>query len=51
MNAPANHNKIKLLWDGEMAQWLRALTPLPALNSQQPHGGSQSSVIASDALF
>ena len=35
---------------GEMAQWLRALIG-PEFNSQQPHGGSQSSVMGSDALF
>ena len=37
-----------------MAQWLRALTALfrgPELNSQQPHGGSQPSVMRFDALF
>jgi hypothetical protein len=41
-------------WAGEMAQRLRALTALlkgPEFNSQQPHGGSQSTVIGSDALF
>jgi hypothetical protein len=30
-----------------MAQWLRALTALP---EQQPHGGSQPSVMGFDAL-
>jgi hypothetical protein len=38
---------------GEMTP-LRALTALPRgpeFNSQQPHGGSQPSVIGSDALF
>ena len=34
---------------GEMAQWLRALASCssrgPELNSQQPHGGSQPSVM------
>jgi hypothetical protein len=38
----------------EMAQWLRALTALPKVQSsnfQQPHGGSQPSVMGSDALF
>jgi hypothetical protein len=32
---------------GEMAQWLRAQTAHPGLefNSQQPHGGSQPSVM------
>jgi hypothetical protein len=34
-----------------MAQQLRALTVLPEFNSQQPHGGSQSSVMGSAALF
>jgi hypothetical protein len=32
-----------------MAQWLRALAALPEFNSQQPHGGSQPSVMRSDA--
>jgi hypothetical protein len=39
---------------GEMAQWLRAATALPRspeFNSQQPGGGSQPSVIGSDALY
>ena len=35
----------------EMAQRLRALTALPRVNSQQPHGGSQPSVMAYNALF
>jgi hypothetical protein len=37
-----------------MAQWLRALTALPKgpeFKSQQPHGGSQPSVMGTDALF
>ena len=37
-----------------MAQWLRALVSSskgPEFNSQQPHGGSQPSVMGSDALF
>jgi hypothetical protein len=36
-----------------MAQRLRALTApeVPEFNSQQPHGGSQPSVMGSDALF
>ena len=37
-----------------MAQWLRALPALPKgpeFNSRQPHGGSQPSVMRSDALF
>jgi hypothetical protein len=33
-----------------MAQRLRALTARPEFNSQQPHGGSQPSVMGSDAL-
>jgi hypothetical protein len=52
---------------GEMIQWLRLLAgagemaqPVkntdcssrgPEFNSQQPHGGSQPSVMGSDALF
>jgi hypothetical protein len=37
---------------GEMAQQGRALIALgPEFNSQQPHGGSQPSVMGSDALF
>jgi hypothetical protein len=39
---------------GEMAQWVRALTCSsdgPEFKSQQPHGGSQSPVMRSDALF
>jgi hypothetical protein len=32
-----------------MVYWLRVLTALP--ESQQPHGGSQPSVMGSDALF
>jgi hypothetical protein len=35
----------------EMAQWLRAQTALPEFSSQQPHDGSQPSVMGSDALF
>jgi hypothetical protein len=38
---------------GEMTQWLRALTDCsfrgPKFKSQQPHGGSQPSVMRSDA--
>jgi len=37
-----------------MALWLTALTALPEVlssNPQQPHGGSQPSVMRSDALF
>jgi hypothetical protein len=39
---------------GEMAQQLRALTALPKVQSSnlsKPHGGSQPSVMRSDALF
>jgi hypothetical protein len=39
---------------GEMAQGLRALdcsSRGPEFNSQQPHGGSQPSVMESNALF
>jgi hypothetical protein len=41
-------------WAGAMAQWLRTLIDLPEVlkfNSQQPHGGSQPSVMRSDVLF
>jgi hypothetical protein len=34
-------------WTGEMAQRLRG----PEINSQQPHGGSQPSILRSGALF
>jgi hypothetical protein len=38
-----------------VAQWLRALTPLPELgpefSSQEPHGGSQPFVMEPSALF
>jgi hypothetical protein len=39
---------------GEMAQWVRApdcSSEGPEFKSQQPHGGSQASVMRSDALF
>jgi hypothetical protein len=36
---------------GEMAQRLRALTALQEFNSQQPHDGSQPSVMGSEASF
>jgi hypothetical protein len=39
---------------GEMAQWVRApdcSSKGPEFKSQQPHGGSQPSVMRSDALF
>jgi hypothetical protein len=39
-------------WAGKMAQWLRACSSEgPEFKSQQPHGGSQPSVMKSDALF
>jgi hypothetical protein len=34
-----------------MAQQLKALDVLPEFISQQPHGGSQPSVMGSDAFF
>jgi hypothetical protein len=47
--------KISWVGAGEMAQRLRALTALPKVlpefKSQHPHGGSQPSVLRSDALF
>ena len=53
--------KNTVTWAGEMAQRLRALTALPEVlssipsspefKSQQPHGGSQPSVMGSDALY
>jgi hypothetical protein len=39
---------------GEMAQWVRApdcSSKGPEFKSQQPHGGSQPSVMRSDSLF
>jgi hypothetical protein len=38
---------------GELAQWLRAKCSFegPESNSQQPYGGSQPSLMRSDALF
>jgi hypothetical protein len=42
------------LGDGEMAQQLRELTALPRgseFSSQQPHGGSQSSVVRFNTFF
>jgi hypothetical protein len=42
--------KIGFRGAGEMARWLRALTG-SEFNSQQPHGGSQPSLMGSDALF
>jgi hypothetical protein len=42
---------IKKSQAGEMAQWLRALTVLPeVLSSIPPQGGSQPSVMGSNAL-
>jgi hypothetical protein len=41
-------SEIEKMGAGEMAQWLRASTEF---KSQQPHGGSQPSVMKSDALF
>jgi hypothetical protein len=41
-------------WAGEMAQRLGALAAVPEVpefNSQQPHGGSQPSVMGANALF
>jgi hypothetical protein len=47
-------DKKHLLGAGEMAQWVRApdcSSRGPEFKSQQPHGGSQPSVMRSDALF
>jgi hypothetical protein len=47
-------NKQKFEGAGEMAQQLKSTdcSPRgPEFNSQQPHGGSQPSVMESDALF
>ena len=47
-------DKSKGLGAGEMAQWVRApdcSSEGPKFKSQQPHGGSQPSVMGSDALF
>jgi hypothetical protein len=47
-------NSIVRLLGWIMAQWLRALTALPKVlssKSQQPHDGSQLSVMISDTLF
>jgi hypothetical protein len=43
-----NETKSDILRAGEIAQWLRALTEF---KSQQPHGGSQPSVMGFDTLF
>jgi hypothetical protein len=48
------NSKEHLLWAGEMAQWLRALDALSKVlssKSLQPHGGSQTPIMRSDALF
>jgi hypothetical protein len=47
-------SQIKILWAGEMAQWVRApdcSSEGQEFKSQQPHGGSQPSVTRSDSLF
>jgi hypothetical protein len=41
--------KVEITEAGEMAQWLRTRTAFPEINSQQPHGGSQPSVMGSNA--
>jgi hypothetical protein len=44
-----DHNRAR-----EMAHWLRTLDCFsrgPEFNSQQPHGGSQPSIMGSDAFF
>jgi hypothetical protein len=51
-----NENKIasRISRAGEMAQWIRApdcSSEGPEFKSQQPHGGSQPSVMRSGALF
>ena len=46
--------KNQLSQAGEMAQWLRApdcSSKGPEFNSQQPHRGSQLSLMGSDAVF
>jgi hypothetical protein len=43
--------KITVVMDWRDGSAVRALTALPEFNSQQPHGGSQPSVMGSDALF
>jgi hypothetical protein len=40
-----------MLGAGEMAQQLRTPSALPEFNLLQPHGGSQSSIMGSDAFF
>jgi hypothetical protein len=49
---PPRHKNLSL-GAGEMAQWVRApdcSSEGPKFKSQQPHGGSQPSVMRSDAL-
>ena len=51
---PGTDVKEKEIMAAEMAQWLRALkssSRSPEFSSQQPHDGSQPSVIGSDAHF
>ena len=46
--------KKKMMGAGEMAQWVRApdcSSEGQEFKSQQPHGGSQPSIMRSDALF
>jgi hypothetical protein len=47
-------NRRAMAGAGEMAQWVRApdcSSEGPKFKSQQPHGGSQPSLMQSDALF
>ena len=47
-------NTISTSWAGVMAQWVRVpdcSSKGPVFKSQQPHGGSQPSVMRSDTLF
>ena len=47
-------NKEGMIGDGEMAQWVKApncSSEGPEFKSQQPHGGSQPSIMRSNALF
>ena len=48
-----DNKKKKKMGAGAMAQWLRTLTSSRGskFNYQQPHGGSQPSVMGPDALF
>jgi hypothetical protein len=55
-NPDGNNNDVfkTLMGAGEMAQWVRApdcSSEGLKFKSQQPHGGSQPSVMRSDALF